>query len=246
MEPANRMSWSEKTITGTRVLIAGLEDVTMIFGLGPAAPAGAPLDRMHGLLRALSPTVGAIRWGEQVHGRTIWVVTSARHRPLRNVGCCDALITGETGLGLAVWTADCVPVLMAGNGAVAAVHSGWRGAALDVAGAVVRSFDREYGVPPARLVAALGPAISGPRYQVGPEVIEGLGAHSVEESRWRNEEHVDLRGFLAARLEALGVLPTAISIVGPCTASSPELASYRRDGAAAGRQWSIVYRSGNS
>jgi len=30
--------------------------------------------------------------------------------------------------------------------------------------------------------------------------------------------------------------------LGPCTVETPDLASYRRHGAAAGRQWSLVFR----
>jgi YfiH family protein len=237
------MPWTEKIVANTRALVGGLESVTMMFGLGPAGPVGPRLDRMRSLLRALQPSVCSLRWGEQVHGRGLRAVTSGRHLPLCSLGDCDALITNQDGVGLAVWTADCVPVLIASDGVVAAVHSGWRGTALDVVGAVVTRLIEDHGAPPASLVAALGPAISGPRYQVGPEVIKGLRALGIDETRWRIDDCVDLRSLLAARLEALGVAPTAISIVGPCTASSPGLASFRRDGAAAGRQWSVVYRS---
>jgi hypothetical protein len=152
-------------------------------------------------------------------------------------------MTADTGLGLVVWTADCVPILITGDGVVAAVHAGWRGSVADVAGAVVRRFAVEYGVPPRTLRAMLGPAISGPRYEVSREVIDGLRAYGLDEKRWRNENRVDLRGFLAARLENLGLEPEAIDTVGPCTASTPELASYRRDGVRAGRQWSMIYRT---
>ena len=48
--------------------------------------------------------------------------------------------------------------------------------------------------------------------------------------------------FLAARLRELGLLPDSIGVIGPCTASSADLASYRRDGPAAGRQFSLIYR----
>ena len=242
MERVDRLPWTEKIVAHDRVLVADLDEATMMFGLGPAGPSGAPLNRMPSLLGALSPGIGAIRWGEQVHGRVVREVADRQPPPLASVGRCDAIITRANAVGLAVWTADCVPVLMAGGGIVAAVHSGWRGAALDVVGEVVKRCAEDHGVPPESLVAALGPAISGPWYQVGPEVIDALRAVGVDESRWRNDDRVDLRDFLAARLETLGVERTAISMVGPCTASSPELASYRRDGAAAGRQWSLVYR----
>jgi copper oxidase (laccase) domain-containing protein len=133
---------------------------------------------------------------------------------------------------------------MSGGGVVAAVHAGWRGAAADIVGAVVDRFRTEYGVAADRLHAALGPAISGRAYPVVDEVIEALGRLGISEARWRDGSHVDLRSLLATRLEALGLCRERVESVGPCTASTPELASFRRDGAAAGRQWSLVYRAG--
>ena len=141
-----------------------------------------------------------------------------------------------------VWTADCVPVLMAGDGAVAAVHAGWRGCAADIVGVALRLLEAEHGVAATRLAVALGPAISGPAYPVGPEVVDALNRLGGDASGWNDEGRVDLRAFLAARLAALGVAPQRIERVGPCTASTPGLASFRRDGTAAGRQWSLVYR----
>jgi copper oxidase (laccase) domain-containing protein len=48
--------------------------------------------------------------------------------------------------------------------------------------------------------------------------------------------------FLAARLRRLGVGPASIEVIGPCTASTAHLASYRRDGADSGRQWSLIFQ----
>ena len=232
-------------IANDQALSFTADGVSMLFALGPATPDGPPEDRMRRLLADPGARVGAVRWGEQVHGRVIASLAAEPGRPLEKVACvgrCDALMTADSGLGLVVWTADCVPILITGDGVVAAVHAGWRGSVADVAGAVVRRFAIEYGVPPQCLRAMLGPAISGPRYEVGREVVDGLRAFGLDENRWRNENRVDLRSFLAARLEDLGLAPDTIDIIGPCTASTPELASYRRDGAAAGRQWSMIYR----
>jgi len=197
------------------------------------------------VLDTLAPDLHSVRWGEQVHGCKVQSLASQPGWKFAMVGCigrCDALITADSGLGLVVWTADCVPVLISGGPVVAAVHSGWRGAAEDVTGAVVRRFGSEYGVRPEQLRAALGPAISGHCYPVGAEVVDALRRHAVDESRWLNGHHVDLRAFLEARLESCGVVPTAITTFERCTASSPDLASHRRDGDAAGRQWSLIYR----
>lgn len=228
-----------------RVLDSEAEEVRVLFAFGPPGPADRPEERMQRLLAALGADIGAIRWAEQIHGRVVASLAAESDHPLENAACvgrCDALITADRGIGLVVWTADCVPIVIAGDGVVAAVHSGWRGSVADVAGAVVRRFAVEYGVPPQNLRALLGPAISGPRYEVSDQVIDGLRAFGLDERRWRAGDCVDLRGFLTARLEDLGLDPAMVHNVGPCTASTPELASYRRDGVEAGRQWSMIYR----
>jgi len=224
-----------------------LDGVRMLFAFGPARPAGLPEERLRRLMADPEVPIRAVRWGEQVHGRAIASLAAEPGRPFEGAACvgrCDALMTAEAAFGLVIWTADCVPILITGGGVVAAVHSGWRGSISDISGAVVRRFEIEYGVPPHQLRALLGPSISGPQYEVSREVIEGLRQFDLDEARWRQENRADLRGFLAARLEVLGLKSTMIGIEGPCTALTPELASYRRDGGGAGRQWSMIYRSG--
>jgi len=238
--------WREVEIANNRAFATAENDVRVFFGIGPPFPVETPESRMKPILASLKPELSAIRWGEQIHGRLVASIAyEPGHRLGRafSVGRCDALITAEVGVGLAVWTADCVPILMAGGGVVAAVHSGWRGAADDVAGATVHRFEIEYGVSPDQIQATLGPAISGPRYPVGDEVIDKLNTLGVDESTWRNGQHVDLRGLLHSRLEGLGLHPSAITKIDLCTASSPDFASYRRDGKSAGRQFSLIYRT---
>jgi YfiH family protein len=237
------------TIGDEKALDFRARGARMFFAFGPPTPSCPPEQRMHELLAALEPEITAIRWGEQIHGRVVASLAAETGQPFENaicVGRCDAQITAERGVGLVVWTADCVPILISGGDVVASVHSGWRGSVADIVGAVVRRFSVEYGVPPEDLRAVLGPAISGPRYEVSDEVIDGLGQLDIPEGRWRSGNHVDLRAFLTARLEDLGLDPAEIVSVGPCTASTPDLASYRRDGTNAGRQWSMIYRPSES
>jgi len=237
--------WHEIEVANDRAVADSGQAARMIFGLGPAQSVTGNEARMLGIVEALAPGLQAIRWGEQVHGAVVRSLASRSHDGCRLVGCvgrCDALMTSAAGLGLVVWTADCVPILISGGSLVAAVHSGWRGAAIDVTGTVVRRFESEFGISPRRLRVSLGPAISGPRYPVGSEVVDALRRFGIDESRWLAGRHVDLRGFVKARLESCGLAPASITFVGGCTASSTDLASYRRDGAAAGRQWSLIYR----
>lgn len=239
--------FSDVEIAGERALRCTTREVQMAFGLGPAFAGESAEQRSRQLLEALGPDLRCLRWGRQVHGREIAVVTHGADpgaEAMDCVGSCDALVTADLGVGLMVWTADCVPILLEGPGVVAAIHSGWRGSAADIVGAVLRKLERKYGVTPDQLRAALGPAISGAHYEVGPEVIDALTSVGVEGDEWRRRERVDLRLFLSGRLHQLGVSRGSIGVIGPCTLSSPSLASYRRDGSSAGRQFSMIYRRG--
>jgi YfiH family protein len=246
MKSDRRPVFRAREIGAESFLAAETGDVKMLFGLGPAFAESPPDIRMERMLDHLRPAIDSIRWGEQIHGR---LIASLARDPGRefdgavSIGRCDGLMTAETGIGLAVWTADCVPILMVGGGVVAAIHSGWRGAEHDILGAAVTRFRAEYGVPASHIEAFLGPAISGSEYPVGPEVIEALARYEIDDTKWRHGNHVDLRRFLDCRLQDLGLGRESISCIGPCTVSSAPLASYRRDGTRAGRQFSLVYRA---
>jgi YfiH family protein len=240
MTPLQDTVWNERPVGPDRVLYRAAAGVTMFFGVGPARGSGAEPARLSAVLDHLEPAVVALRFCRQVHGRTIHEIAVGPD-PILEVGEGDALVTVAPATGLLVWTADCVPVLIAGDGVVAAVHSGWRGCAADVVGVTVGHLAQSHGSTPEILRAVLGPSVCGPCYRVGPEVTEALGRFGLPESRWRHADHVDLRGFLTARLEALGVPAEQIETVGGCTVESDALASFRRDGAAAGRQWAMVF-----
>ncbi len=233
--------WREVTIGDERALASTDGPVTFLFGLGPRLGRLDRTRRAAALLEALQPSVGAFRWCEQVHGTELVTVPLEAADGVSCAGRGDGLLTRERGVGLVVWTADCVPVLLSGSHTVAAVHAGWRGAAAGVIRAAVHAMVRDHGEPPARIAARLGPAVSAAHYPVGPEVLEKLRSQGVPENSWRDGDRVDLCSFIAAQLGELGV--ERVTTVGLCTVSTPELASYRRDGTAAGRQWSCVYRS---
>lgn len=215
----------------------------MAFGLGPRLETRPRGLRARALVESGAWGIRALRWCDQVHGTLVASLSSAPGHPLDGAACagrCDGLMTEERGLALAVWTADCVPVLMAGGGVVAAVHSGWRGTAAGIVPRVVRRIEVEYGVPPAALSVGLGPAIGGCCYEVGEEVVAALDRRGVPRDVWFFQGRVDLRALLCAELASAGIPAGRIERIGGCTACSPDLASYRRDGATSGRQLSLV------
>ena len=85
---------------------------------------------------------------------------------------CDGLITNTPGLALVIFTADCTPILLSDpvTGAVGAVHAGWRGTAMDIAGKAVRAMVSAFGCDPKNIRAAIGPNISFCCFETDSEV----------------------------------------------------------------------------
>jgi polyphenol oxidase len=186
----------------------------------------------------------------QVHGASV-VVCRRGDDPRGSEPAADILITDDPDVALAIQTADCVPLLIADpvEGAVAAAHAGWRGLAAHVPERAVQALTREFGCRPANLIAAIGPSISGPRYEVGDDVrerFEGADFAAAGIARWfaaGRPGHFQFDGWQSARdqLEAAGVPPIQIHVAGLCTSTYPEvLCSYRRDGARAGRLAAVI------
>jgi hypothetical protein len=138
-----------------------------------------------------------------------------------------------------------VPVLLVDRvrRVAAAVHAGWRGAAGGVLEAAVEKLVGERGSVPAGIEAAIGPAVAGCCYEVGPEVPEAFRARTGDTiapacERRGDRLLVDLRTVVSLLLARVGV--TANAVLGPCTACGAGYHSYRRDGGGTGRQLSFV------
>lgn len=165
----------------------------------------------------------------------------------------DALVSDDPGWTLAIQVADCVPVLLVDptRGAVAGAHAGWRGLAAGVLGATVAALHQRFGSRPGELWAAIGPHVSGPRYQVGPEVVEALRAAGLSDDHARPDPaqagrfRLSLGGAAAEALVREGVPAERVSDGGWCTASDPErFYSHRRDGGRTGRHWALLRAPG--
>lgn len=136
---------------------------------------------------------------------------------------CDGLITDVPGLCLTVFTADCTPVLLYDpvTGAVGAVHAGWRGTALDIAGKAVRAMADRFGCPPSRIRAAIGPNIAQCCFQTDADVpeamLEAYGDEAGEYIRKDGEKYyVNLKAINALSLRRAGAVHIEVSDA--CTA----------------------------
>ena len=204
---------------------------------GPVSAPGGPFRDGGGpALAALDLTPAEVRVARQVHGAD-WLLAPAAGPTL--VGTADALVTVTPGVPLAIFTADCLPVVLVdpGRPVLAVVHAGWRGTVAGILGRLVAALAGELGAEPARLIAAIGPSIGPCCYEVDAPVVDPLTrAFPGEAARWLQPTgpgkwQLDLWRANEDQLVAAGV--PAASIVNPrlCTGCRRDLFySYRKEG----------------
>lgn len=194
---------------------------------------------------------------QQVHGPVVVAASQAAVVPWP---AADGLISDAGGQSLWVCGADCTPVLLAdpSSGRVAACHAGWRGVAGRILPAALERLQAA-GSRVEDLLVALGPAVSGARYQVLREVSEqvaagldprlGSGHQALEALRdcggllpdpEAGRDRLDIRAAAVAQLRRCGVPAGQIAVCPLCTVSEPDLFhSWRRDQVKA-VQWSAI------
>ncbi len=150
----------------------------------------------------------------------------------------DGQVTTTPGVAPMVLTADCLPVVLAGQGGVAVLHAGWRGLAGGILSRGVQALHRA-GVR-GQLVAAIGPGVGGCCYEVGEEVLAAFAPYGEDV---RHGARIDLKAVAARILRNEGV--GDVHDVGLCTmCSDPSLFfSHRRDSGVTGRQAGLAWLS---
>jgi YfiH family protein len=175
-------------------------------------------------------------YGRQVHGTTVRRATEPPG-PERPATEEDGQATALEGAPALVFTADCLPVMLVADGAVAALHGGWRGLAAGIVAEGVAAL-REVGAT-GTVAAALGPSARGCCYEVGEEVHARFDGYEARVGA----RNLDLAKVARAQLEAAGV--DAVHDVGLCTmCADPGLFfSHRRDDGITGRQAGVAWRA---
>jgi polyphenol oxidase len=145
----------------------------------------------------------------------------------------DAIVTRTEGLAIGITAADCGPLLLVDPDArvIGAAHAGWKGALSGIVESTIEAMEK-LGAERAGIVAAIGPLIRQPSYEVGNEFVERFMDADPENTLFflpaAREGHAmfDLAGFIRARLENAGVL--VIDDIGIDTYSDERFFSYRR------------------
>ncbi|MGO9753968.1 MAG: polyphenol oxidase family protein [Solirubrobacteraceae bacterium] len=194
---------------------------------------------------ALADALGVgFAYARQVHGAQVAVVERITKRG-PGLPDADGQATAATGVAPMVLTADCLAVAVAGEGAVAMLHAGWRGLAAGVIGEGVRAL-RELGAT-GQLQAAIGAGAGVCCYEVGEEVhaaLHSAGRRLMDAANGpdlRYGAHADLKLIARRQLEAAGV--QLVHDLGICTiCCEPSLFfSHRRERGVTGRQAGVAW-----
>ena len=145
----------------------------------------------------------------------------------------DAIVTKKEGVAISVTTADCGPILFVDPKArvIGAAHAGWKGALTGVLESTIDAMEK-LGADRNGMVAAIGPLIRQPSYEVGSEFVERFINADADNALFflpgeRNGHAMfDLAGFIRMRLENAGIL--MIDDLGVDTYSDERFFSYRR------------------
>ena len=170
--------------------------------------------------RSLIPHSQKITWLEQVHSNRVVSLPSADTS-------ADAAYSSSKSHFCAVMTADCVPILLCDESGqeVAAVHAGWKGLESNIIKNAVAHFNSDAN----KLIAWIGPAISGPCYEVDAQLaskfrhIKGAIVNSSVEGKYL----LDLPLVAQLQLQQVGVENITLSNL--CTYTGDKLFySHRR------------------
>jgi len=206
--------------------------------------------------------VSNIHYAKQVHSDKIIQVNNTLNLTPK---IADSLITKEHFQSLWIYTADCIPILIADikTRNIAACHSGLKGIKKQIISKTLKRLEG-IGSKKNNLIFAMGPSIKGDKYQIEKEDVKDLilqitGGTYMEKNLYinKNKEEemiplfkkdsnpnkilIDIQAAAIFQLLKEGIKQHQININRICTYSNPKLFnSYRRDKTNS-RQWSCIY-----
>jgi len=180
---------------------------------------------------------------KQIHSDIVFLLNDEVTKENRTVG--DAIVTSMRNLGVGIYTADCVPLLLVDGEArvVAAVHAGWRGTLSGIVNRTIKRIEKDYGILSSKISAAIGPSIGVCYYEVGEEVANQFMKKYETWSEFLYKKNdskyfIDLRMANARNLLDAGV--ANFEVMDICTMCNGDFHSYRREGKGVGRQLSFI------
>lgn len=211
-------------------VVANVEDLRRTLRLGPVIT----LHQVHGAEVLDVDAAFADAWGPRS-----FLGEDGGLAPLPIADAAVTTLRRTPAVALCIRVADCVPVVLAdaAAGVVGVAHAGRVGFAAGVLPAVV---DAMRGKGATSVRAWIGPHVCGACYEVPAAMRAEIAADhpsAFATTAWGTPS-LDLGAGCERQLLDLGC---DVRRVDPCTLTTPELHSHRRDGARAGRLGGLVW-----
>lgn len=176
---------------------------------------------------------------KQIHSNLVYNYDGEIHQG-------DGLITDRIGIGIGVFTADCVPILIYDktNQIIAAVHSGWKGTINEVVVNTLSKLKSEYGSKIKDLIAYIGPHNRDCCYEIGEDVKQlFLSKELYKDIEIIKDNKLYLEKCIIKQLLANGMDKENILSANICTFCDTEyeMFSYRKQKEDYGRMFSFIY-----
>ncbi len=146
---------------------------------------------------------------------------------------CDGLITTNPGHVLALYAADCIPLVLWSEAKplLALVHVGRQGAALELVAKVIEHITLAHGVQPAAIHAWIGPSIKQASYVFRPEDIADRFSGDKWQPFLRTKDgliQADLLGYVLKQLVDVGVSKESVTVAPVDTGVNDQYFSHYR------------------
>lgn len=158
----------------------------------------------------------------------------------------DALITDLKTVGIGVFTADCVPIMIydKNKGVIAAVHSGWKGTYMEITSKTIERMCIDFGSNPIDISVYIGPHNRECCYEIGEEVAEKFKQKPLyNHNKILLNNKLSMEQCIISQCLEKGVLKENIRSSEVCTFCNIEyeLYSYRKNSLSNGRLFSMIY-----
>ncbi len=145
----------------------------------------------------------------QIHSNK--VVYFGDRNKIKNKIPGDAIVTGLKNVGIAVLTADCVPLLFCDpkKRVIGCVHAGWKGAFKGVVENTIDKFLKK-NCKLKDIIVAIGPCIDQLNYEVGNDFYNKFILASKENKKFfiilKNKKYLfNIRGYIKTKLVKRGI-----------------------------------------
>ena len=185
-----------------------------------------------------------IQYLDQVHSDKVFIYDGLNKNIKDEEG--DAIITNVDNTAIGVFTADCVPIIIADvkNNIIASIHSGWRGTFNSIIVKTLEKMLNEFKTDISETKVFIGPHIRQCCYEVSEELKKSfIEKTNIDEDILFKNRNLSMEECILKDLREFGVRENNIYSLNLCTycENDTKLFSYRKSVGTYGRLFSFAF-----